>query len=185
MFKLISIIDKNKMKHFTFFMITALMVYTNIINGQENHENTHINNIHEIYVQPIGFFSYSFMKNFNNKFRLGAKIGLGVGAMYRIENVNEWYYKNMQINIFTRNLLREQKHAYRVIYDLGVFASTSLMLPGEEALKRFGMSSTIYYRWGKFMFGFLLQLSAESILTESIYEFPKLEIIPLTIVYKF
>lgn len=173
------------MKHFTFFMITALMVYTNIINGQENHENTHINNIHEIYVQPIGFFSYSFMKNFNNKFSLGAKIGLGAGVMYRIDNENDWHVTSIQIGIFSRNLFREQISAYKVVYDLGVFASTDFMLNGEAFYKRFGMSSTIYYRWGKFMFGFLLQLSAESILTESIYEFPKLEIIPLTIVYKF
>lgn len=141
--------------------------------------------LHEISIQPIGFIAYSYLKDISHKFVLGINVGIGFGAIYRIQQDNGWKFNSWQLSVFTRNLLRSPIRDYRFIYDIGIFASTDYMLNGDEFNKRFGMNIRFYYRMGKFKIGTSFRVSTESILTENQFEYPKFEIIPILVAYQF
>ncbi|MCF8369373.1 MAG: hypothetical protein K9G76_10055 [Bacteroidales bacterium] len=140
---------------------------------------------HEVSLQPIGFFSYSYIRNFNPGLSIGVKTGIGAGIQYRLEQINEWHLTSLQIGFYVRDLFLKQSERINFTYNLGLFSSTDILFNGEEQNKRFGVNAIISYNIGDFKFGPSIQVSAESIFTEDRHEFPKIEIIPIVISYKF
>ena len=123
------------MKHFTFFMITVLMVYTNIINGQETSKASN-NNLYSVFVQSPFFYRdypgnndyWIFTTNFEYLLYAGSdfplSLSLGFGREFRFKDVGIY---DLVITSEVNQLFGDGKHFFELGAGLGMASATFMM----------------------------------------------------------
>ncbi len=127
------------------FLLISSVYAQEISKTEKENKKTGIKSIKEITYQIPIAFGYSYIRNFNDKFLLGAGVHLGP-CVYKRD-----YIDFALIKIFVRNVFSKYKLNKRVDYDIGVFISSPHF--DQDVSSFYGLIFTGFFNYKKFKIG--------------------------------